>query len=130
MAIDLEQVLYQLNRKLHSLGVQYVGDDPEAAAELLKTVQAERAGKPPCYSRSFVHDDLTCRQCEEFRSCCSSVVYPKFTTEVPDQGLVSCEWCDGDFTVELFEDSGKVIDFGCSTDGCRNTWRRQKRAES
>jgi hypothetical protein len=123
MTDDRESILYRINRELHAHGVQYTGDDPIAASNLLKHVRKNRSGKPPCYQRSFAHDDPVCRQCEVFRGCLRGTIVPKFTLDHP--GLVSCDWCDGDFLVELYGKDGVIVDYGCSTDGCRNTYRLQ-----
>lgn len=125
MGVDKENVLYSINVELQRLGIQYVGDDPDRAATVLKRVKEIRANKPPCWARAFEHDDIRCRQCEEFRSCHLATTYPKFTLDIPSGGLVSCNMCDGDFIVEIYGSDGVIVDFACSTDGCRNTWRSQ-----
>jgi len=128
--VDKEQVLFKLNLELHAFGVQYRGDDPQKAAEVLQYVKEARAGKPPCFARAFNHDDITCRQCELFRKCHLGTTFPKFTLDIPEGGLVACDWCDGDFVIELYDGGGMIADFACSTDGCRNTWRLQMERNS
>jgi len=123
-----EDVLYNLNLEAHGRGVHYIGDDPVQLAKILSAVDAARKGKPPCYLRSFSPTDRLCKACELHDDCGESMILPRFTLE--PMTIAECDLCDGDLHVALYNDKGEIVDYACSTMGCRNTLSQQRRRKT
>jgi hypothetical protein len=120
LATDRESLLYRLNVDLQTLGLQYRGNDPEELGRILQQAQAERSDKPACFARSFDPRSILCQRCDLWDDC------GKLTIPV-ERNPKECDLCDGDLLIALYDDSGTIRDYGCSTPGCRNTERLQRR---
>jgi len=126
-AVDKQQVLFRLNVDLQEMGIQYLGDDPQTAGDILKHLRARVGDKPACYLRSFDPHDPPCRKCDLWGSCSQGVVHARVDLTEAPQEIVACRVCDGDLMVELFDDHGHIQDLACTTPGCSQTLNRQKK---
>jgi hypothetical protein len=118
------KILCQLNLQAQELGVQYIGNDPEELAKLIGMVAASRAGRPPCFLRSYSPMARLCKQCDHFMECGERTIMPKM--RLAPEELIECDMCDGDLIMVLYNDHGTVVDMGCSTPGCLNILSMQK----
>ena len=119
MAASDDDGLRQVNIVLAEFGVQYVGRAPAEALSALEKIRESLAGKPHCFARSVHPDDPVCRSCDEYLACRSGVVVPQFPRTAVD--FQECDVCDGDLTVELYNEQGTIVDYGCTTEGCSRT---------
>jgi len=118
-----DRALHHLILRAQEMGIHYLGTDPAELDQLLDRMARAREGKPACYLRSFSPTGV-CRTCDYAAPCGAGTIIPSVD---PDPiGLVECNQCDGDLFVLLYDDRGDVVDYGCSTPGCRNTMQRQQ----
>jgi hypothetical protein len=125
MAVDVEAVLFRLNLEAQQMGIQYLGSDPEALGDIVRSLRARRQGKPPCYAISFDPHDPLCRQCDHWDKCGLAAVSPRVDVMHPPP-MEPCDLCDGDLFIELYDNGGVIRGWGCSTAGCRNTHHSQE----
>lgn len=129
MPLDVEQVLFQINTELQKLGIQYLGDDPQRAGDILRSEMALRDGLPACYQRNFDPHDMTCRRCDLWKRCGDGVTYARVDLTAPPQQMTACRLCDGDLMIELFDGDGHIQDLACTTAGCKQTLNRQRKQQ-
>jgi len=95
----------------------------EAAREAVERIRVERAGRPPCYRRSYSRNSARCRLCLLATDCAGSATA---ATAVGEVAAETCQSCTiGLLLVELKDDAGAVLDYGCQTPGCTHTLLRQ-----
>jgi hypothetical protein len=118
-------IIADLQSTLRSMGYHYTGDNLNEMQKLVKEISVERTGKPPCWKRAFNQKSEACLRCEIIRECGEASVQPKLdlTELLPEP--IECALCDGDLIIELIDESGSIVDYACSTDGCSQTMSRQ-----
>lgn len=118
-------IIADLQSKLRSLGYHYTGGDLNEMRKLVKDVTIEREEKPPCWRRAFDPKSEACLRCEIIKDCGENSIQPRFDLKDVLTEPVECDLCDGDLMIELIDESGAIVDYACSTDGCSQTMRRQ-----
>lgn len=121
----MKQLPEKLIRKAHALGFHYLGDNVQMLRQLIAQREAEREGKPPCYIKSYDHTAKECQICDEREACSKKSVQARvdFSKQIP---MIECAECDGELLVELLNNDGAVVDYGCTSIECGNTLEKQK----
>jgi hypothetical protein len=122
-AIDKEMELLKRELKAYGMAATPTITLPRLR-DIVAQLRKERADKPPCFRRSYSDVATQCKLCDLRFDCGGDEA--SHQQQEGQQQIEPCTKCNfGTLQVELKDDDGNVVDYGCTSEFCTNTMSAQ-----